>query len=203
MDIVGPLLQLKGNFKFVMVAVKYFTKWIEARPVATITSATIRKFFWQQIICRFGVPKKLTADNGKQFDCQDFREYCSSIGTRLCFASVYHPQSNGAVERANGQIFLAIKKCLFDQRKGKWADELSRGIWSHDTTKSRTTKFTQFRLLYEAEAMCPEGLDNDSARVLNDRYSEQRGGSEWEPIKILLEGDRGSNKMNSASNTRL
>jgi hypothetical protein len=48
-----------------VVEVEYFTKWIEARPVATITSATIRKFFWQQIIYRFGVPKELTVDNGK------------------------------------------------------------------------------------------------------------------------------------------
>jgi hypothetical protein len=45
MDIVGPLPTAQGNFKFAMVAVKYFTKWIEARPVATITSATIRKIF--------------------------------------------------------------------------------------------------------------------------------------------------------------
>jgi transposase InsO family protein len=98
------------------------------------------------------VPKELTVDNGKQFDCQDFREYCRSIGTKLCFASIYHPQSNGAVERANGQIFSAIKKCLFEQKKGKWADELSRVIWSHNTTELRTTKFTPFRLLYGAEA---------------------------------------------------
>jgi hypothetical protein len=90
MDIVGPLHIAQGNYKFVVVAVEYFTKWIEARPVATITSATIRKFFWQLIICRFGVPKEPTVDNGKQFDCQDFREYCRSIGTRLRFASVYH-----------------------------------------------------------------------------------------------------------------
>jgi transposase InsO family protein len=97
MDIIGPLPAAQGNFKFVVVAVEYFTKWIGVRPVATITSATIRKFFWQQIICRFGVPKELTIDNGKQFDCQDFRESCRSIGTKLCFASVYHPQANGAV----------------------------------------------------------------------------------------------------------
>jgi ribonuclease HI len=45
MDIVGPLPTTQGNFKFVLVAVEYFTKWIEARHVATITSATIRKFF--------------------------------------------------------------------------------------------------------------------------------------------------------------
>jgi hypothetical protein len=93
MDIIGPLPTVQGNFKFAVVAVEYFTKWIEARPVATITSTTIKKFFWQQIICRFGVPKELTVDNGKQFDCQNFKEYCRSIGMMLRFASVYHPQS--------------------------------------------------------------------------------------------------------------
>jgi hypothetical protein len=113
MDIIGPLPTAQSNFKFVVVAIEYFTKWIEARPLATITSTTIRKFFWQQIIYRFGVPRELTVNNGKQFDCQDFREYCHSIRTKLCFASVYHPQSNGTVERANGQIFSAIKKVSF------------------------------------------------------------------------------------------
>jgi transposase InsO family protein len=71
--------------------VEYFTKWIEARAVSTITAKTAQKFFWQNIICRFGVPSELIVDNGKQFDSQDFREFCSSIGTKPVFASVYHP----------------------------------------------------------------------------------------------------------------
>jgi transposase InsO family protein len=119
-----------------VVAIEYFTKWIEARTVATITSATIRKFSWQQIICRFGVPKELTVDNGNQFDCQDFREYCRSIGTKLRFASVYHPQSNGAVERANEQVFSTVNKCLFDKKKGKWADEYPESF-GHTTQLSQ------------------------------------------------------------------
>jgi hypothetical protein len=129
------------------------------------------------------MPKELTVDNGKQFDCKDFREYYRSIGTKLRFTSVYHPQSNWAVERANGQIFSAIEKCLFKQKKGKWADELSRVIWSHKTTESRTTKFTPFRLLYGAEAMCPEELANESARVLvgSCRESEE---VDKDPVEI-------------------
>jgi transposase InsO family protein len=185
MDIVGPLPTAQGNFMFIVVAVEYFTKWIEASPLATITSVTIRKFFWQQIICRFGVPRELTVDNGKQFDCQDFRGYCRSIRMKLRFASVYHPQSNGAVERANKEIFSAIKKCLFEQKKGKWADELSRVIWSHNITESRTTKFTPFRVLYGAEAMCPQELANESARVLVGSFHENE-----EVDKDLVEIDR-------------
>jgi ribonuclease HI len=68
LDIVGPLPMAQGNLKFTFVAVEYFTKWIEARVVSTITSKTAQKFFWQNIIYQFGVPSELTVDNGKQFD---------------------------------------------------------------------------------------------------------------------------------------
>jgi hypothetical protein len=79
------------------VAVEYFSKWVEAKPLLSITSATIQKFFWQNIVCRFGVPHEVTVDNGKQFDSTDFKEFCTYLGTKLCFTSVYHPQSNGVV----------------------------------------------------------------------------------------------------------
>ena len=58
-------------------------------------------------------------DNGKQFDCATFREFSTQLGTNLCFALVYHPQSNGAVERANGIIFTSIKKNIIELLKGK------------------------------------------------------------------------------------
>jgi len=162
---VGSLPTTQGNYKYAAVAVEYFTKWIEAKPLINITSKTIRKFFWQNMICRFGVPREITVDNSKQFDSQLFREFYYSVGMKVIFASVYHPQFNGAVERANGIIFGSIKKCLFDQKKGKWADELSKVIWSHNTSESGTTKFTPFRLLYGAEAMTHEELKNRSLRA--------------------------------------
>jgi hypothetical protein len=92
------------NLKYVIVAVEYFSKWIEEKPLATITLATVQKFFWQNIICRFGVPKAITVDNGTQFDAETFKDFCDRIGTKIHFASVRHPESNGLVERANGII---------------------------------------------------------------------------------------------------
>jgi transposase InsO family protein len=86
------------------VAVEYFSKWIDEKPLATITSVTVQKFFWQNIVCRFGVPKAITVDNGTQFDAEAFREFCEQIGTKIHFASVRHPESNELVERANGII---------------------------------------------------------------------------------------------------
>jgi hypothetical protein len=142
LDIVGPLPTAQGNLQFTFVAVEYFTKWIEARAVSTITSKTAQKFFWQNIVCRFGVLSKLTVDNGKQFDSQDFKDFCFSIGTKLAFASVYHPQSSGVVERVNGKIFTAIKKMLLQDKKGKWPDLLPEVVWALNTTECRATAFT-------------------------------------------------------------
>ena len=73
----------------------------------------MKKFFWQNIVCRFRVPRILIVDNGKQFDSDNFRDFCKSIGTSLVFASVYHPESNSVVERANRVVFSAITKTLF------------------------------------------------------------------------------------------
>jgi hypothetical protein len=163
LDIVGPLPTAQGNLKFTFVAVEYFTKWIEARAVSTITSKTAQKFFWQNIVCCFGVPSELTIDNGRQFDSQDFKDFCFSIGTKLAFALVYHPQSNGVVERANGKIFTAVKKMLLDDKKGKWADLLPEAVWALNTTECRATGFTPFCLLYGSEAMTPQEIKHGSS----------------------------------------
>jgi hypothetical protein len=133
--------------------------------IHNITSKTAKKFFWQNIVCRFRVPSELTVDNGKQFDSQDFRDFCFSIGTKLAFASVYHPQSNGVVEHANGKIFTAIKKMLLDDKKGKWADLLPEAVWALNTTECQATGFTPFRLLYGSEAMTPQEIKHGSPRT--------------------------------------
>jgi len=64
MDLVGPLPPSQGGNKFKVVAIEYFTRWIEARQLATITLETVKKFFWQNIICRFRVPRTLTVTMG-------------------------------------------------------------------------------------------------------------------------------------------
>jgi hypothetical protein len=70
--------------------------------------------------------------------------------------SVYHPQSNGAVKRANALIFVAIKRILEGEKKFKWVEVMHKTLWSHNTTNCRATNFTPFRLLFEAEAVLPK-----------------------------------------------
>ncbi|GKE58682.1 reverse transcriptase domain-containing protein, partial [Tanacetum coccineum] len=64
-DIARPFPEGPGKVKFLIVAIDYFTKWIEAKPVATITGNQIKKFIWDNIVCRFGLPREIISDNGK------------------------------------------------------------------------------------------------------------------------------------------
>jgi hypothetical protein len=82
LDLLGPLQPVQRNLKYVVVAVEYFSKWIEAKPLATITLAMVQKFFCQNIVYRFGVPKAITVDNGTQFDAKTFKAFCNQISTK-------------------------------------------------------------------------------------------------------------------------
>jgi hypothetical protein len=99
------------------------------------------KFFWQNIICPYGVLQQITIDNAKYFDSGMFKDFCHKVGTKVSFTSIYHPQSNGAVEQANALIFVAIKKILEGEKKGKWVEVMPRAVWSHNTTFCRATNF--------------------------------------------------------------
>jgi hypothetical protein len=174
----------RGN-KFEVVAIEYFTRWIEAKPLATITLETVKNFFWQNIICRFVVPRTLTFDNGKQFNSDKFKEFCGSIGTKIAFALVYYLESNGAVKRANRVIFSAISKTLLNLYKGKWVEELPKVVWSHNTIASRTIGFTPFKLLYDEEAILPEEAKHQSLCVIKQALVEDE-----EYSKETIEGTR-------------
>jgi transposase InsO family protein len=168
------------------MAVEYFSKWIEAKPLAIITSATVQKFFWQNIICRFGVPKAITVDNGTQFYAETFKDFCDRIGTKIHFASVRHPDSNGLVERANGIIMTGIMKLIFNQPRGKWPDELIKVVWRHNTNVSRSTGFTPFKLLFGDEAITPEEAKTGSIRTTASAEDE----ADSQITKDTIEGTR-------------
>jgi hypothetical protein len=153
--------------------VKYFSKWIEAKPLATITSAMVQKFFGENIVCRFGVPKAITVDNGTQFDAETFKAFCDQIDTKIHFASVRHLESNGLVERANGIIITGIMKSIFNQPKGKWPDDLIKVVWNYKTVVSRSIGFTPFKLLFGDEAITPEEARTGSISTIASAEDEE------------------------------
>ncbi|GJV06971.1 reverse transcriptase domain-containing protein [Tanacetum coccineum] len=78
-DIVGPFSEGHGKVKFLIVVIDYFTKWIEAKPVATITSNQVKRILWDNIVCRFELPGEIISDNGKQFQDNPFKYWCEKL----------------------------------------------------------------------------------------------------------------------------
>jgi len=101
--------------------------------------------FLKSIVCRFGVPNRIIADNRTQFKSRLFQEYCEDIGIQLCFASVAHPRSNGQVERVNAEVLRGLKTRTYNCLKkhgARWVDELPCVLWGNRTTPSRATEET-------------------------------------------------------------
>ncbi|XP_057962309.1 uncharacterized protein LOC131153877 [Malania oleifera] len=112
LDIIGPLPPVTGQRKFMLVAIDYFTMWIEIEALAHITERNITRFIWTSVVCRFGIPWAIVTDHGRQFDNEHFKKLCSDLSIKLLFASMAHPQSNGHMENINRTILYNLWKRL-------------------------------------------------------------------------------------------
>nr|GEX24077.1 hypothetical protein [Tanacetum cinerariifolium] len=116
-DIAGPFSEGPGKVKFLIVAMDFFTKWIEAKAVAKITGGQVKKFVWDNIVCRFRISGEIISDNGKEFSDNPFKNWCDKLNIIQRFASVKHPQSNGLVKKANRSLGEGIKSRLGEGNK--------------------------------------------------------------------------------------
>ncbi|GJZ06096.1 reverse transcriptase domain-containing protein [Tanacetum coccineum] len=149
MDIVGPLLEGPGRVKYLIVAIDYFTKWMEAKPLATITGKQVVNFTYDNIVCRFGIPATIITDNGTRF-------------------------GNGAVERANKSLLRGIKTRL-EKGGPAWAEEVPNVLWAHQTMKKTNNGETPFSLTYDTEAVIPAeiGMPTHRTSSVNEKTNDQ------------------------------
>ncbi|XP_021996330.1 uncharacterized protein LOC110893533 [Helianthus annuus] len=162
--IIGSFLEGPGWVKYVVVAIDYFTKWVEARPLAKITGEQMKRFVLDNIICRFGVPMELVSDNGVQFAGKPFRLWCEQMHIRQVFTSVTYAQSNGLVERANQSVIKGMNGRLGRKQKG-WLEELPFVLWAYRTTPKVCNRETPFSLTYGTEAVIPAESGSPTARM--------------------------------------
>jgi ribonuclease HI len=171
-DILGPFPLARGQVKFVAVAVEYFTKWVEAEPLAIISEPKLRSFVWKSVVCRFGIPKVLITDNGRQFDNSQFKNFCTNLGIEHRLTSVAHPQSNGLAEVTN-RIILQDLKTRIGDAKGSWPEELPAILWTYRTSHKTATGETPFMLAFGVEAVIPVEIGIPTQRVIDPRSEEQ------------------------------
>uniref|UniRef100_A0A2N9GA36 Integrase catalytic domain-containing protein n=1 Tax=Fagus sylvatica TaxID=28930 RepID=A0A2N9GA36_FAGSY len=166
LDIVGPLPRAPRNKKFLITATDYFTKWIEAEPLSNIRDVDTKRFFWKNVITRFGIPWAAISDNGTQFESRLFKGFCSDLGIKNFFSSPGYPQSNRQAEASNKIILNGIKRKL-EEAKGKWVEELPSVLWTHRTMGRKSTDETPFALGYGVEAVIPLEVGIRTTRTID------------------------------------
>ncbi|MCO5606643.1 hypothetical protein L7F22_060831 [Adiantum nelumboides] len=101
-DAIGRLPRTADGKLYILVAIDYMTKWVEAQSVSRVTKRTVSKFVYSHICCRFGAPQEIILDHGPGFREGLLMRVCEEMKVKHQHATPYYPQSNGAVEKANG-----------------------------------------------------------------------------------------------------
>ncbi|KAI0493830.1 hypothetical protein KFK09_023955 [Dendrobium nobile] len=109
---MGPFPITAGQQKFIILAIDYFTKWVEAEPLTKITEVNAKQFLWKNIVCRFSIPAKVITDNGTQFTGKIFTSFCKDFHIQLGHIAITHPQANGQTEVTNRIILKGLKTRL-------------------------------------------------------------------------------------------
>ncbi|KAK0573215.1 hypothetical protein LWI29_004479 [Acer saccharum] len=163
-DLICPMPTAPGGAKHAIVAVDYFTKWVEAESLVHITKENTTSFVKKNILYRFGIPNTIITDNGTQFNGMKFRELCDKYGINNYYTTPAHPQTNGQTEAVNKIIKHNLKAKLV-AKKGSWAEKLPQVLWAYRTTKRSSTGETPYSMAFGVEAVIPVVTSFSSPRV--------------------------------------
>ncbi|XP_070018238.1 uncharacterized protein [Nicotiana sylvestris] len=125
-------------------------------------------FIWKNIICRFGIPKAISCDNGAQFVEKKTTEFFEKWHIKRILSTPYHPAGNGQAESSNKTILNILKKKLEDA-KGLWPELLPEVLWAYCTMPKTSTGETPYSLVYETDTIIPVEVREPSLRYSNER----------------------------------
>ena len=125
-DFMGPFPESFGN-SYILVAVDYVSKWIEARATKSCDAQIVLKFLQENIFTRFGTPRAIISDGGSHFCNRSFESLLRKYNIRHKVATPYHPQTSGQVEVSNRQIKGILERTVQPSRKD-WAVKLNDAL---------------------------------------------------------------------------
>lgn len=178
-DVIGRITPAASNgHKFILVAIDYFTKWVEAASYATLTAVQVSHFIKQNIIYRYGVPQAFVSDNGVHFKGRA-AETLEDFGIQVHKSTVYRPQTNGAVEATNKTLKTILERTTQSARD--WHEQLPLALWGYRTSIRTPTGATPYSLVYGMEAVLPIELEVPSLRVMVESEISE---AEWQSSRF-------------------
>ena len=107
---------MSGQHRWILTATDYFTIWVEAYPCRVSTHNEVIRCL-EEIMSRFGVPRKVVTDNAKYFKAKPLILFCQDNGIELTYSTAYYPQGNGLAESSNKSLVRIIKKLLQEHKR--------------------------------------------------------------------------------------
>ncbi|GKA95557.1 reverse transcriptase domain-containing protein [Tanacetum coccineum] len=147
-DFMGPFLSSHGN-KYILVAVDYLSKWVEAKALPTNDARVVVKFL-KSLFARFGTPRAIISDRGT---------HLSKYGVTHRLATAYHPQTSGQVEVSNRGLKRILERTVGENR-ASWSDKLDDALWAFRTAFKTPIGCTPYKLVYGKSCHLPIELEH-------------------------------------------
>nr|XP_009780645.1 PREDICTED: uncharacterized protein K02A2.6-like [Nicotiana sylvestris] len=179
MDVIGPIEPKASNGHiFILVAIDYFTKWVEAITLKAVTKKAIVDFVHSNIICRFGIPKIIITDNAANLNSHLMKEVCEQFKINHRTSTPYRSKANGVVEAANKNIKKILRKMVQGYRQ--WHEKLPFALLGYQTIVRTSVGATPYLLVYGIEAVIPAEVKIASLRIIVEAGIED---TNWEEAK--------------------
>ena len=146
MDIFGSLKRTKSGYKYLLVIMDYATKWPEAFLLCNVTTESVVECLIE-LTARLGIPKEVLTDNGTNFVSRTMKKFCALAGIQQIRTLLYHPQTDGMVERFNATMKHLLRK-LTQKNTVDWNQCIPYLLWAYRGTTHKSTGYSPFKLLY-------------------------------------------------------
>nr|GEZ10438.1 reverse transcriptase domain-containing protein [Tanacetum cinerariifolium] len=162
-DFMRPFPSSRGN-KYILVAIDYLSKWVEAKALPT-NDARVSYKFLKSLFARFGTPCAIISDRDTHFCNDQFAKVMLKYGVTHRLATVYHPQTSGQVEVSNCGLKRILERTVGENR-ASWSDKLDDSLWAFRTAFKTPIGCTPYKLVYEKACHLPIELEHKAYWVL-------------------------------------